>query len=67
MNARNHGIDDADIGLAQLERGDVEHTAAGQQKIKRLLVLGGGDCAQPRRHIERFGHTSLQGNTAIPP
>ena len=49
VNAGDHRADDADIGLAQLERGNVDDQAAGQKEIERLLSLRRGDGAQPRR------------------
>ena len=48
VHARDHRSDHADIGLAQLEGGDVEHASSGQQQIERRAPLCGRDGRSPR-------------------
>ena len=59
MHACDHRPDHADVGLAQFERGDVEHAAAGQQQVERRLALGRGDGLQSGRLVERVEHAGL--------
>ena len=56
MDAGDHRADDADIGLAQLQRRDIDDPPAGQQQIERLLALRRRDGAQPRCKIDRLVH-----------
>jgi len=48
MDARDHRADDADIRLAQLERGHIDNPAAGQEQVEWLLSLSRSNGAKPR-------------------
>ena len=59
MNAGDHLADDADISLAQFQRGDINHRATGEQQIERLPALRGGDGALTHGRIDGLNHDAI--------